>query len=68
MATSRSTRRVNAAPDIDGMMRLGMYAARLSVDLCEAGAKSFIAHQIEVANLKRRLTTIAASTARQGLR
>ncbi len=68
MATRRPTRPyANPTASFDGMMRLSTQTARFSLDLYEASAKSFIAHQMEVANLKRHLTTIAVSMARQSL-
>lgn len=43
-------------------------AARLALDLYEAAAQSFISHQVEIANLKRRLVKISVSMARSTLR
>jgi DNA polymerase IIIc chi subunit len=69
MASRRHTRsHPAAARSADEMTRLGTQAARLGVDLWEAGAKSFIAHQVVVANYKQRMTSIASSALRQSLR
>jgi hypothetical protein len=63
MANSRRTN-----PSAEQMTRLANHAARTSLDMWEAGAKSFIAQQVVIADFKQRMTTITASAVRQSLR
>jgi hypothetical protein len=63
MATNRRTNH-----STHEMTKLGTQAARVGLDMWEAGAKSFIAQQVVIADFKQRMTTITASAVRQSLR
>ena len=66
--TARRTR--TTPPSLPWADPATMYrqSARLGIELFEAGAQSYINHQVEIANLKRGLTHAWFSAARAALR
>ena len=68
MAQQTAARPADLTPDLDAFVGLGLQASRIGLDVWEAAAQSFINHQVEIANLKRKLTTTYAAAARSALR
>jgi hypothetical protein len=68
MAPRTKTPAFDLTPSVEQATAFTRQATRYGIDVWEAAATSFIGHQVEIANLKRRMTAVSASMARDALR